>query len=251
MSSYYYFLSDDDDSDGDGEFNNVSFKTALSRNSVDNPLYSRRGSSFSLSVKFTFPYSLFNDKNYSSSNVSSQERYKWIEFHKWKFSGDWYTPLSQNRDLVLRTNFEYGFLGYFDKGRRSPFERFRVGGSGMSGYNLYGSDIVALRGYQDYSLSPTTGSNIYDKFTMELRYPIVLKPSSTIYVLGFLEGGNAWMNFDEYDPFDIKRSAGLGVRIYLPMFGLMGIDWGYGFDDINGDSSVGGNQIHFVIGQQF
>jgi len=251
MSSYYYFLSDDDDSDGDGEFNNVSFKTALSRKSIDNPLFTRSGSSFSLSVKFTLPYSLFNDINYNSSNVSSQERYKWIEFHKWKFSGDWYTPLSQDKKLILRTNFEYGFLGYFDKGRRSPFERFRVGGSGMSGYNLYGSDIVALRGYEDYSLSPTTGSNIYDKYTMELRYPVILKPSSTIYVLSFLEGGNAWMNFDDFDPFDIKRSAGVGVRIYLPMFGLMGIDWGYGFDDINGDSTVGGSQFHFVIGQQF
>ena len=251
MSSYYYFLSDDDDSDGDGEFNNLNFKTTLARKSIDNPLYTRHGSSFLLSVKFTFPYSLFSDINYGSSNVSSQERYEWIEFHKWKFSGDWYTPLSQNNNLVLRTNFEYGFLGYFDKSRRSPFERFRVGGSGMSGYNLYGSDIVALRGYEDYALSPTTGSNMYDKYTMELRYPVILKPSSTIYALAFLEGGNAWMNFDDFDPFDIKRSAGIGVRIYLPMFGLMGIDWGYGFDDINGDSSVGGSQFHFVIGQQF
>ncbi len=251
MSDYYYFLSDNNDNSGDGEFNNLSFKTVFGRNSVDNPLYSRHGSNFSLSLQFTIPYSLFNAKNYGSSNMSAQERYRWIEFHKWKFNGDWYTPLTKNTNLVLHTKFEYGFIGYFDKNRRSPFERFRVGGSGMSGYNLYGSDIVSLRGYEDYSLSPTTGSNIYDKFSMELRYPVTLKPSATIYVLGFVDAGNAWMNFNDFDAFDLKRSAGVGVRIFLPMFGLMGIDWGYGFDDVNGDSSVGGSQFHFVIGQQF
>ncbi|KOH46551.1 outer membrane protein assembly factor BamA [Sunxiuqinia dokdonensis] len=250
MSGYYYFLSDDDGSGGGG-FNNLSFKTAFGRNSVDNPLYSRNGSEFSLAVQLTPPFSLFNDVDYSNPDLTSEERYKWIEYHKWNLKGAWFTPVSPNRNLVLHTKFEYGFLGYFDKNRRSPFERFRVGGSGMSGYNFYGADIISLRGYKDYSLSPTTGSNMYNKLTMEMRYPITLKPSATIYVLGFLEAGNAWMDFENYNPFDLKRSAGAGVRIFLPMFGLMGIDWGYGFDSVNGDPSVGGSQFHFVIGQQF
>ncbi|RKD90556.1 outer membrane protein assembly factor BamA [Mangrovibacterium diazotrophicum] len=250
MANYYYFLNDDD-GDGSGEFNNLSFKTTFGRNSIDQPLFPRSGSEFSLSLQFTPPYSLINGVDYSNTDLTSEERYKWIEYHKWKFKGAWYTPISKNRNLVLHTQVEYGFLGYYDKNRRSPFERFRVGGSGMSGYNFYGADIVALRGYQDYSLSPTTGSNIYDKVTLELRYPVTLKPSATIYVLSFLEGGNAFMDFEDYNPFNLKRSAGVGVRIFLPMFGLMGIDWGYGFDDVNGDSSVSGSQFHFVIGQQF
>ncbi|MCW0484363.1 outer membrane protein assembly factor BamA [Gaoshiqia sediminis] len=250
MASYYYFLNDET-GDGSGSFNNFSFKTTFGRNSVDNPLYSRRGSEFSLALQFTPPFSLLNGKDYSDPDLTSEDRYKWIEYHKWKMKGAWYTPVSKNTNLVLHTKFEYGFLGYFDKYRRSPFERFRVGGSGMSGYNFYGADIVSLRGYQDYSLSPTTGSNIYHKLTMELRYPVTLKPSATIYLLGFIEGGNAWMDFKDYNAFDLKRSAGLGVRIFLPMFGLMGIDWGYGFDAVNGDKSVGGSQFHFVMGQQF
>ncbi|WP_423127305.1 outer membrane protein assembly factor BamA [Gaoshiqia sp. Z1-71] len=250
MANYYYFLNDDS-GDGSGSFFNLSFKTSFGRNSVDNPLYSRRGSDISLGLQFTPPYSLFNGVDYSDPTLSSEDRYKWIEYHKWKLKGAWFTPVSGNNNLVLHTKFEYGFLGYYDKNRRSPFERFRVGGSGMSGYNFYGADIVSLRGYQDYSLSPTTGSNLYDKLTMELRYPVTLKPSATIYLLAFLEGGNAWMNFEDYNPFDLKRSAGLGVRIFLPMFGLMGIDWGYGFDPVNGDKSVGGSQFHFVMGQQF
>lgn len=250
MSGYYYFLSDDDGSGGGG-FNNLSFKTAFGRNSVDNPLYSRSGSEFSVSLQFTPPFSLFNDVDYGDPDLSSEEKYKWIEYHKWNMKGAWFTPLTQDRNLVLHTKFEYGFLGYYDKDRRSPFERFRVGGSGMSGYNLYGSDIISLRGYKDYSLSRQTGSNMYNKLTMELRYPVTLKPSATIYVLGFLEAGNAWDDFERYNPFELKRSAGAGVRIFLPMFGLMGIDWGYGFDAVNGDTSVGKSQFHFVIGQQF
>ncbi len=250
MANYYYFLSDEND-DGSGQFKNLSFKTTIGRNSVDQPLYPRGGSEFSLALQFTPPFSLFSGIDYSRPDLTSEDRYKWIEYHKWKFKGSWFTPLSKNRNLVLHTQVEYGFLGYYDKNRRSPFERFRVGGSGMSGYNFYGADIVSLRGYQDYSLSPTTGSNMYDKVTLELRYPLTLKPSATIYMLGFLEAGNAWMDFKDYNPFNLKRSAGIGARIFLPMFGLMGIDWGYGFDDINGDKSVGGSQFHFVIGQQF
>jgi outer membrane protein insertion porin family len=250
MSSYYYFLNDNT-GEGNGQFNNLSFKTVFGRNSVDNPLYSRSGSEFSLSLQTTIPFSLINGKNYDSQSMTAQERYKWIEYHKWNFKGDWYTPLTKNTNLVFHTKFEYGFLGYFNDNARSPFQRFRLGGSGMSGYNLYGADIVSLRGYQDYSLSPTTGSNMYNKWSMELRYPVTLKPSATIYVLSFMDAGNAWMDFEDFDPFDLKRSAGIGVRIFLPMFGLMGIDWGYGFDKVNGDSSVGRSQFHFVIGQQF
>jgi outer membrane protein insertion porin family len=248
MASYYYFLNDGTTT-GSGGFNNFSVKTAFGRNSMDNPLYTRKGSSFTLSLQVTPPYSLLNGVDYSKVGLS--ERYKWIEFHKWLFKGDWYSPLSKNTNLVLHTKFEYGFLGYFNKYRQSPFEGFRVGGSGMSGYNLYGSDIVALRGYKDYSLSTSTGSNIYNKLSMELRYPVILKPSSTIYVLSFLEAGGAWNKFSEYNPYKLHRSAGVGVRIFLPMFGLMGIDWGYGFDKVAGQSDAAGSQFHFVIGQQF
>ena len=250
MAGYYYFLNTGN-GNGNGGFNNFSLKTAFGRNSMDNPLYTRRGSNFVLSLQLTPPYSLLNGVDYSNPALSNQERYKWIEYHKWMFKGDWYSPLEKSEKLVLHTKFEYGFLGYYDKNRQSPFEGFRVGGSGMSGYNLYGSDIVALRGYKDYSLSTGYGSNIYNKLSMELRYPIILKPSSTIYVLSFLEAGNAWNNFSDYNPFKIHRSAGAGVRIFLPMFGLMGIDWGYGFDKVAGQSDAAGSQFHFVIGQQF
>lgn len=248
MAGYYYFLNDGT-SQGNGGFNNFSIKTAFGRNSIDNPLYSRKGSSFTLSLQFTPPYSLLNGIDYSK--VGLQERYKWIEYHKWLFKGDWFTPVTRNQNLVVHTKFEYGFLGHYNKYRQSPFEGFRVGGSGMSGYNLYGSDIVALRGYKDYSLSSSSGSNIYNKLSMELRYPVILKPSSTIYVLSFLEAGNAWDKFADFSPFKLHRSAGVGVRIFLPMFGLMGIDWGYGFDPVPGQSDAAGSQFHFVIGQQF
>ncbi len=250
MAGYYYFLNDGN-GNGNGGFNNFSFKTAFGRNSMDNPLYTRRGSNFSLSLQFTPPYSLWNGVDYSDPTLTNEERYKWIEYHKWMFKGDWYSPLTKNNNLVLHTKFEYGFLGYYNKNRQSPFEGFRVGGSGMSGYNLYGSDIISLRGYKDYSLSNYYGSNLYNKLSMELRYPVILKPSSTIYVLSFLEAGNAWNNFDDYNPFKLHRSAGAGVRIFLPMFGLMGIDWGYGFDPVAGQSDAAGSQFHFVIGQQF
>ncbi|HAH22319.1 MAG TPA: outer membrane protein assembly factor BamA [Prolixibacteraceae bacterium] len=250
MAGYYYFLNDGTGS-GNGGFNNFSFKTAFGRNSMDNPLYTRSGSSFTLSLQLTPPYSLLNGKDYSKANITNEERYRWIEYHKWMFKGDWYSPISKNRNLVLHTKFEYGFLGYYNQYRKSPFEGFRVGGSGMSGYNLYGSDIIALRGYKDYSLSTGYGSNLYNKLSMEMRYPVILKPSSTIYVLGFMEAGNAWNNFSDYNPFQLHRSAGAGVRIFLPMFGLMGIDWGYGFDPVPGQSDAAGSQFHFVIGQQF
>jgi len=252
MGSYFYFLADED-GQVNGTFNNFSFKTVFGRSSVDNPLYSRRGSNLSLALKLTPPYSWFTDTDYSDPDVTNEERYKWIEYHKWLFKGSLFTPLTKNQEhtLVLKTAFELGFLGYFDEYRKSPFEGFIVGGSGMSGYNIYGTDYIALRGYKDYSLSPNNGSNIYTKFTTELRFPITLKPSATIYALAFLEAGNAGLSFHNYVPFKLHRSAGVGVRIFLPMFGLMGIDWGYGFDDVPGVTDANGSQFHFVIGQQF
>ncbi|WP_163325804.1 outer membrane protein assembly factor BamA [Draconibacterium mangrovi] len=253
MGSMFYFMADEN-GQVNGTFNNLSFKTVFGRSSVDNPLYSRRGSNLSLALKMTPPYSLFNGKDYSDESITNDERYKWIEYHKWLLKGDWYTPLtnpSGDHTLVLRTALEMGFLGYFDSGRKSPFEGFIVGGSGMSGYNIYGTDYIALRGYKDYSLSPRNGSNMYSKFTTELRFPITLKPSATIYALAFMEAGNAGISFQNYVPFKLHRSAGVGVRIFLPMFGLMGIDWGYGFDEVPGVSDAAGSQFHFVIGQQF
>ncbi|GET31777.1 outer membrane protein assembly factor [Prolixibacter bellariivorans] len=233
-----------------GASNILSFKTVLGRNSLDNPLYTRRGSNFSLSLQLTPPYSSFDGVNYADPNLSKSQRYKWIEYHKWKFKGDVYTPVSRNDKLILRTKFEAGFLGYYNKDRRSPFEQFKLGGDGMSGYSMVGSDVIGLRGYENNSLTPIGGGNLYEKFTVELHYPITLSQSATIYGLAFAEGGNSWYDFSDYNPFDIRRSAGLGVRIFLPMFGLMGFDWGYGFDDAY-KANANGSQFHFIIGQQF
>jgi outer membrane protein insertion porin family len=233
-----------------GLSHNFSFKTVLGRNSIDNPLYTRRGSNFSMSLQLTPPYSSFSDKDFSDPDMPEEERYNLIEYHKWTFKGDNYTPISPNEKLIFRTAFEFGFLGYYDENRRSPFEQFRVGGDGMSGYSMYGSDVIGLRGYENNSLTPPQGGNIYEKLTLEVRYPITLGQSATIYALTFLEAGNAWYDFSDFDPFDIKRAAGLGVRIFLPMFGLMGFDWGYGFDEGYRPDS-GGSQFHFVMGQQF
>ncbi|MBI9056478.1 MAG: outer membrane protein assembly factor BamA [Labilibaculum sp.] len=244
----YYLISN-------GTSNNFSFTTTLSRSSIDSPLYTRRGSKFSLSVKFTPPYSLFEDVDYD--RASEQELYKWIEYHKWTFKGQMYTRLLNSTDkLVLYTGSEFGYLGYYNEDKRSPFEGFEVGGDGMSGYSMYGSDNIGLRGYENGSLTPTfsngrrKGGNIYSKFTAEVRYPLSLSQSATIYALAFAEAGNAWYDFEEFQPFNLKRSAGVGLRIFLPMFGLLGIDYGYGFDDANLEGQNGG-QFHFVIGQQF
>lgn len=251
MGSYFYFLADEN-GQVNGTFNNFNIKTVIGRSSIDNPLYSRSGSNLSLTLKVTPPYSWFSNKDFSSPDITNNERFKWIEYHKWLFKGQVYSPLTKNTNLVLRTAFEMGILGFFDKNRRSPFEGFIVGGSGMSGYNnMFGADYIALRGYKDYSLSPSSGSNVYSKFSMEMRYPVTLKPSATIYVLAFLEGGNAEYDLHDYVPFKLQRSAGVGVRIFLPMFGLMGIDWGYGFDEVLNSPGSNGSQFHFVIGQQF
>ena len=233
----------------EGHFNNLSLNLVLSRNSIDNPIYTRRGSSFSLGLKFTPPYSSFNGKDYSS-DLSDQEKYKWIEYHKWTFSGKMFTPLTTNdKSLVLMSRVMFSYLGHYNKNVKSPFETFYMGGDGMSAYTSYGTDYVAMRGYESGSLTPyngVTGSYagyLYNKFTMELRYPLSLEQSATIYALTFLEAGNAFSSIKGYNPFDLKRSAGVGVRIFLPMVGMMGIDWAYGFDK-------GGSQFHFVLGQE-
>ncbi|MCF8373270.1 MAG: outer membrane protein assembly factor BamA [Bacteroidales bacterium] len=230
-----------------GKANNFSLTTTFSRNSVDQPIYPRRGSNFSLSLQVTPPYSLFNGKDYSQ--LEDQEKYRWIEYHKWTFKASWFEKLAGN--LVLNAKVNFGFLGYFNKDARSPFEGYYVGGDGLSGYNLYGRETIALRGYDNGTLTPYNGGNIYNKYTLELRYPLSLKPQATLYGLVFLEGGNAWTEFRDFTPFDIKRAAGVGMRIFLPMFGMLGVDWGYGFDDIPDRPSANKSQFHFVIGQQF
>ena len=259
----------------DGTSHNISYNLSLSRNSTDQQIYPRQGSDISASIQVTPPFSLFRRKDKGVLDASgnptrvssykdidyskwtSAQRYKWIEYHKWKMSAAFYTKIAG--DLVLMTRGQFGYLGFYNRNwGYSPFEGFLVGGDGMSGYNTYGSEIISLRGYGNYSLTPYTKSsynrngyayagNVYDKFTVELRYPLILQPQSTIFALAFLEGGNCWSEIRDFNPFMIKRSAGVGVRIFLPMIGLLGIDWGYGFDDdVNGKS-----QFHFIIGQQF
>ncbi|MCF0166420.1 MAG: outer membrane protein assembly factor BamA [Bacteroidales bacterium] len=236
-----------------GKSTNISYRITLSRNSTDQAVFPRQGSEFSISLQITPPYSLFN-KNVDYSTLPDTERYKWIEYHKWSFKGALYTKIVG--DLVLMTRAQFGYLGYFNKSLGySPFEGFQVGGDGMSGYNTYGAEIISLRGYDNYSLTPTNSQgsyvgHVYDRFTIELRYPVMLQPQSQIYVLAFLEGGNCWEHIQDFNPFQIKRSAGVGVRIMLPMVGLLGVDWGWGFDPI-GDKAVSGSHFHFVIGQQF
>lgn len=237
-----------------GQSNNLSYKMTLARNSTDQQVFPRQGSDFTFSVQLTPPYSLFRDPNTNYQSMTDQERYRWIEYHKWTFKGALYTKIVG--DLVLMARAQFGYLGsYNKKWGYSPFEGYQVGGDGMSGYNTYGSEIIALRGYGNYSLTPRDengvySGHIYDKFTIELRYPLVLQPSSTIFALLFLEGGNCWDRIEKFNPFEIKRSAGVGLRVMLPMVGLLGIDWGWGFDPVlNKDRS--GSQFHFVIGQQF
>ena len=270
LTNWYsgYFIFDN------GFSNNISYSLNLMRNSTDQMIYPRAGSEFSFSLSLTPPFSLFRKYDYdedgykfavpsykdvSYDNWSAQDRYRWIEYHKWKFSGTQYIKLIG--DLVLMTKAQFGYLGYYNRNwGYSPFEGFLLGGDGMSGYNTYGSEVISLRGYENYSLTPYTttayktdggaySGNVYDKFTVELRYPLILQPSSTIFVLAFLEGGNCWSDIRDFNPFQIYRSAGVGVRVFLPMVGLIGVDWGYGFDGrANG---LGGSQFHFVIGQQF
>ena len=236
----------------DGNANTLSLKLLLQRSSVDAPFFSRSGSEFTLSVQATPPFSLWDGKDYADPALSDQDRYRWIEFHKWLLKGRWYFPLTQNQNLVLMLGAEMGYLGHYNKDKVSPFERFEIGGDGMTGYNIYGVDIIALRGYEDGALDPSSYYSVaYNKYTMELRYPIILKPNSSIYVLGFLEGGSGFNSWKEFSPFKIKRSAGVGVRLFLPVVGMLGIDWGYGFDPAFGKTERSGSQFHFIMGQQF
>jgi outer membrane protein insertion porin family len=237
----------------DGSSNNISYGLSISRNSVDAPIFPRQGSEITLSVQLTPPYSWFSSANYKT--MSEEKKYEFTEFHKWKIFASWYTKLRGN--FVLFSRIKYGFLGAYNSDIGiTPFERFYVGGDGLSGYNsLDGRELVGLRGYGNETVTPGYGTNesnggtIFSKYTLELRYPISLNPNSTIYAMGFLEAGNAWLKFKDFNPFSIKRSAGLGIRVYLPMFGMLGLDWGYGFDKIPGIPSANGGQFHFSINQ--
>jgi outer membrane protein insertion porin family len=241
----------------DGVANTLSLKLVLQRSSTDSPFYSRTGSEFTLSVQATPPFSAWDGKDYTAlkaegTKEAQQEMYRWIEFHKWLLKGRWFFPLTADQNLVLMLGAEMGYLGHYNKDKVSPFERFEVGGDGMTGYNIYGVDIIALRGYEDGALDQSSYYSVgYNKYTMELRYPVIMKPSSSIYVLGFLEGGNGFNSWKEFSPFKIKRSAGLGVRLYLPIVGMIGVDWGWGFDPAFGQTKRSGSQFHFVLGQQF
>ena len=240
--------------DGNGKFNLISYSFVLSRNSVSQPIYPRNGSEFQLSLEITPPYSLFSNKNYSS--LSENEKYKWIEMHRWTFRAAWFTELYDK--LVMMTRVRFGYLGFYnDQIGPTPFHRFYLGGDGLANYNLDSRELIGMRGYANNSLTPGyynnsgsggSGGNIMTKYTLELRYPLSLNPQATIYALTFLEAGNCWFGFKNFDPFSVKRSAGVGVRIHLPMFGLLGLDWGYGFDDVYGTTGSNGSQFHFSIG---
>ncbi|MBQ7457851.1 MAG: outer membrane protein assembly factor BamA [Bacteroidales bacterium] len=241
---YYYVFTD-------GRFNNINYTISLSRQSIDQQIYPRVGQDLNFSLQLTPPYSLLRDKSIDYKSMSDQDHYRWLEYNKWTFSGRNYVTIW--KDLVLMTAAHFGYLGFYNRNwGYSPFEGFLVGGDGMSGYNTYGNDVISLRGYEDYSLTPSVNGayagHVYDKFTVELRYPIILKPQSTIFALAFLEGGNCWADINDFNPFQIKRSAGVGLRVFLSVVGMLGVDWGYGFDAGPGEDK---SQFHFTIGQQF
>ena len=247
-----------------GNCNNLNLGLILSRVSTDNQLFPRRGSEFVASVTVTPPWSLWDGKDYKNLGLDQtaatyedelQDKYRWIEYHKWKFKSRTFTALSSaQKCFVLMTRVEMGILGSFNNDKKSPFETYYMGGDGMSGYSYgYSEETIGLRGYDNGSLTPYYYEGYaYDRFTLELRYPFMLG-NTTIYGLTFLEGGNAWTEAKDFNPFNLKRSAGVGVRIFLPMVGLMGIDWAYGFDKPHYASSSGrgGSQFHFVLGQEF
>ncbi len=251
-----------------GTFNSISIGFTLSRNSIDNPLYTRSGSTFSIGLKLTPPYSAFNPEKFRDPNVLSnlQERYKWVEYHKWTFMAKNFTPLSNNSKLVLMSKVQFAYLGNYNVNAQSPFEKYDMGGGGMVYFAGFGTEIVSLRGYADGTVTPyqydkasnqsTKAGYLYNKFTMELRYPLMLEQSATVYFLGFVEAGNAYTGMKDYNPFNLKRSVGIGARVFLPMLGMIGIDYGYGFDPAI-DKNTGqnattpsGGQFHFVLGQE-
>ena len=253
LKNWSYFLMNT------GTANNLNLTVSLNRSSTDNPLFPRSGSDFETSLTLTPPWSawdhkdyknLANDQNSATYNAEMQEKYRWVEYYKIKFKSKTYTALSGgSKCFVLMTRVELGLLGAYNQYKKSPFETFYVGGDGMSGYSTgYAEETIGLRGYENGSLA--YNGYAYDRYTLELRYPFLLG-NTTIYGLGFLEGGNAWYKTSQFNPFDLKRSAGVGVRIYLPMVGLMGIDWAYGFDKDNVNGRKGGSQFHFILGQEF
>ena len=241
---------------GSGYYNLISYNFTVGRSSVSQPLYPRSGSEVQLSLEITPPVSLFSNKDYSS--LSDDEKYRWIEMHKWKFKAVWYSELYEK--LVLMTRVRFGFLGHYsDAIGPTPFHRFYLGGDGLSSSGMLfdSREIIGMRGYKNEALTPgysnssssmMSGGNIFTKYTMELRYPLSLNPTATIYAMGFLEAGNCWLGFNNFNPFDVYKSAGVGLRIWLPMFGLLGLDWGYGFDAVPGASDASGSQFHFSIG---
>jgi len=237
-----------------GVSNSITFNFAIARNSVDAPMYPTRGSEISLNGALTPPYSLYENRDYS--DLTQQEQYRWLEYHKWNFDSKYYLPISEK--LVLASRVHFGYLDTYSNRRDvGPFERFQLGGDGLTGQNfLLGTDVIGLRGYQNNSITPPVdennirGGTIFTKYVMELRYPISLAQSSTIYALTFLEAGNNTNDFGLFNPYDVYKSAGFGLRIFMPAFGLMGIDWGYGFDRLPGELSNSGPQFHFSIGQQ-
>lgn len=239
LKDYDYFVSDF----RNGTANNLSVRLTLARNSVDQPIYPRSGSNINFTFSFTPPYSAFSETNFA--DASAEKKYKWIEYHKYRFTAEWYQRIAG--DLVLKLATKYGFMGYYNKDiGYSPFERFNVGGDGLSGFNMFvGRDIIAQRGYEVYAQNAV----IFNKYTAEVRYPFSLNPSATIFGLAFVEGANGWNNFKEYNPFKLYRSAGLGVRIYLPMFGLLGLDYGLGFDRLgNGVKFGNATKFTFMLG---
>ena len=245
--SYKHYLLDNYSLDNsnigfkDGASNDVSYGITLSRNSFDSPFYTRSGSEVSVSAFFTPPYSLLSGRDYSTA--TPQEKYRWVEYYKVNVRGSW--MLNLVGDVVLSTRFRFGFMGYYNKDiGNSPFGRYMLGGDGLAAWNLDGREIVPLRGYDNYSLSPAGGGSVFDKFTLELRQPIIESSQATIWVLGFLEGGNSWSDLKEFQPFQMYNAAGVGVRLYMPILGMLGIDWGYGFD-----GNYGGSHFHFSIGQ--
>lgn len=239
----------------DGISNNFFIKETIARNSIDQPIYPRSGSNISLSLQITPPYSLLGRKDFS--DLPATEKYKWVEYHKWRFDANYFVRIVG--DLVLMSRIQYGILGNFDKNYGNvPFGRFYVGGDGIMGFQLDDRELIGLRGYQNNTLTPRDaatgqffGATSFQKYTMELRYPITLNPSATIYVTSFLEGGNSFANMRSFDPFKNFRSAGAGIRVFLPMFGLLGVDWGYGFDNVSGLPAANKGNIHISIGQTF
>jgi outer membrane protein insertion porin family len=240
-----------------GKANVVTLKAVLGRSSINNPLYPSYGSDFSLSVTATPPWSLMDGKNYSDPNMTDQQRYSMIEYHKWVFKGRYFHPLTNDQKLVLMAKAEFGYLGHYNPNKLSPFEGFRVGGDGMQGYTMYGEDIIGMRGYDDMALVPMESQNIsdrarvYTKYTMEIRYPFIQQGQTNIYGLVFAEAGNGYSSWKTFNPFEVKRAAGAGIRIYLPVVGMLGFDWGWGFDIPAGQTKRAGGKISFTMGQEF